>query len=467
MQGGNGMPLKGAFIVPHPPIILPEIGHGEEKKIQKTTDAYLEAAGRISGIRPDTIIITSPHSVLYSDYFHISPGEKAKGDMRRFGARHVSMEVEYDSEFVKALSHEAEKDDIPAGTLGERDSELDHGTFIPLYFINKFYKNYKLVRIGLSGLSHLDHYRFGKTIAKTIDELGRNAVFIASGDLSHKLLHEGPYGFAKEGPDFDRKVTEAMNNGDFLSFISFEPSFCESAAECGLRSFIIMAGALDGKDIKSELLSYEGTFGVGYAVAAFEITGNNENRRFDLIYEKEQHKKLKDIKSAEDAYVKLARLSLETYVRTGKYTELPDDLPEEMLNRKAGVFVSLKKHGQLRGCIGTISAVTGSIAEEIIRNAVSAGTDDPRFPPVTERELDELVYSVDVLAEPEPISSIDELDVKRYGVIVSKGYRRGLLLPNLEGVDTPGQQVAIALQKAGISPGETYTMQRFEVVRHH
>jgi len=228
-----------------------------------------------------------------------------------------------------------------------------------------------------------------------------------------------------------------------------------------------MAGALDGKDIKSELLSYEGTFGVGYAVAAFEITGNNENRRFDLIYEKEQHKKLKDIKSAEDAYVKLARLSLETYVRTGKYTELPDDLPEEMLNRKAGVFVSLKKHGQLRGCIGTISAVTGSIAEEIIRNAVSAGTDDPRFPPVTERELDELVYSVDVLAEPEPISSIDELDVKRYGVIVSKGYRRGLLLPNLEGVDTPGQQVAIALQKAGISPGETYTMQRFEVVRHH
>lgn len=460
------MSLKGAFIVPHPPIILPEIGCGEEKKIQKTINAYLEIARRISEIKPETIIITSPHSILYADYFHISPKEKAKGDMHRFGARHVSIEVEYDTELVQALSDEAFKVNIPAGTLGERDPDLDHGIFVPLYFINKFYKNYRLVRVGLSGLSHLDHYRFGKTIAKAVEKLGRNAVFVASGDLSHKLLNDGPYGFSKEGPEFDKQVTEAMGKGDFLTFFNFDPSFCESAAECGLRSFTIMAGALDGKSLNCELLSYEGPFGVGYAVAAFEITGDDENRHFDLIYEKEQQKKLNQIKSAEDAYVKLARLSLETYVKTGKYAELPNDLPDEMLNRKAGVFVSLKKHGQLRGCIGTISAVTDSIAEEILRNAVSAGTEDPRFPPVTEKELDELVYSVDVLAEPEHISSIDELDVKKYGVIVSKGYRRGLLLPNLEGVDTPEQQVAIALQKAGINPNEHYSMQRFEVVRH-
>ncbi|HEY8420367.1 MAG TPA: AmmeMemoRadiSam system protein A [Thermoclostridium sp.] len=461
------MSLKAGFIVPHPPIILPEIGRGEERKIQKTTDAYMEIARRVSEIRPETIIITSPHTTLYTDYFHISPKQKAKGDMGRFGARHVSIEAEYDNEFVKALSDASQEDDIPAGTLGERDPGLDHGTFIPLYYINKFYRDYKLVRIGLSGLSHLDHYRFGKTIAKTIDKLGRNVVFVASGDLSHKLLHDGPYGFAEEGPEFDKQVTEAMKNGDFLSFLKFDPSFCESAAECGLRSFIIMAGAMDGKDVKPQLLSYEGTFGVGYAVAAFEIIGENDNRHFDRIYEKEQHEKLSRIKSKEDAYVKLARLSLETYVRTGKYANLPDDLPDEMLRRKAGVFVSLKKHGQLRGCIGTISAVTGSIAEEILRNAVSAGTEDPRFPPVSEKELDELVYSVDVLAEPEPISSINELDVKKYGVIVSRGHKRGLLLPNLEGVDSPEQQVAIALQKAGIRPDESYTMQRFEVVRHH
>jgi len=467
IKGGKVMPVKAAFIVPHPPIILPEVGRGEERKIQKTTDAYMEIARRISELKPETIIVTTPHSVLYSDYFHISPNKVAKGDMRRFGVRGLSMKVEYDTEFVDKLSREAFSDDIPAGTLGEQDPDLDHGTFIPLYFINKFYADYKLVRIGLSGLSYLDHYRFGKTIAKTAEKLGRNVVFVASGDLSHKLLPEGPYGFASEGPEFDRQVTESMKNGDFLAFLNFEPSFCEAAAECGLRSFIIMAGALDQKEVKSELLSYEGPFGVGYAVASFEVTGVNEERDFDVIYEYEQQKKIAKIKSNEDPYVKLARLSLETYIRTGKYAKLPDNLPEEMLNKRAGVFVSLKKHGQLRGCIGTISPVTGCIAEEIIRNAVSAGTEDPRFPPVTERELNDLVYSVDILSEPELIKSIDELDVKKYGVIVTSGHRRGLLLPNLEGIDTPEQQVAIALQKAGIRPNDHYTMQRFEVVRHH
>lgn len=460
------MSIEAAFIVPHPPIILPEIGRGEEKKIQKTTDACLEIARRVSELKPETIIITSPHSTLYADYFHISPEMKAKGDMSRFGAGNVSMEAEYDSEMVRELSCEAEMDNIPAGTLGEREPDLDHGTFIPLYFINKYYRDYKLVRIGLSGLSHLDHYRFGKTIAKTVEKLGRRVVFVASGDLSHKLTYDGPYGFAKEGPEFDRQVTEAMKNGDFLTFLNFDPEFCESAAECGLRSFLIMAGALDGKAVRSELLSYEGPFGVGYAVAAFDISGDDDTRQFDLIYEKEQKQKIEKIKSSEDDYVKLARLSLETYIRTGKYARLPDNLPDEMFTKKAGVFVSLKKHGQLRGCIGTISPVTGCIAEEILRNAVSAGTEDPRFSPVTERELDELVYSVDILSEPEPISSMEELDVKKYGVIVSKGYRKGLLLPNLEGIDTPEQQVAIALQKAGIRPNESYSMQRFEVVRH-
>jgi len=461
------MPIKAAFIVPHPPIILPEVGKGEERKIQKTTDSYMEIARRISEIKPETIIVTTPHSVLYADYFHISPNKGAKGDMRRFGVRSLSINVEYDTEFVKSLSEEAYFADIPAGTMGERDPLLDHGTFIPLYFINKFYTDYKLVRIGLSGLSHLDHYRFGQIIAKTADKLGRNVVFVASGDLSHKLLNDGPYGFAEEGPEFDKQVTEAMKNGDFLAFLNFDPSFCEAAAECGLRSFIIMAGALDQREVKSELLSYEGPFGVGYAVASFKVVGFNEERDFDIIYECEQLKKIEKIKINEDPYVKLARLSLETYVRTGIYAELPENLPEEMLNRRAGVFVSLKKYGQLRGCIGTISPVTGCIAEEIIRNAVSAGTEDPRFSPVTERELGELVYSVDVLAEPEPIESMDELDPKKYGVIVTSGRRRGLLLPNLEGIDTPEQQVSIALQKAGIRPDEPYTMQRFEVVRHH
>jgi len=168
----------------------------------------------------------------------------------------------------------------------------------------------------------------------------------------------------------------------------------------------------------------------------------------------------------ESDYVKLARETLENYVRTGKKIEVPEWVPPEFKSKRAGVFVSLKKGGMLRGCIGTIGPVRANIAEEIINNAISSGTQDPRFPAVRAEELPELVYSVDVLGKPEKIDSMDQLDVKRYGVIVTSGFRRGLLLPDLEGVDTPQQQVEIALQKAGISRSERYEMERFEVIRH-
>jgi AmmeMemoRadiSam system protein A len=135
------------------------------------------------------------------------------------------------------------------------------------------------------------------------------------------------------------------------------------------------------------------------------------------------------------------------------------------LKQRAGTFVSLKKHGQLRGCIGTIQPVMASIAEEVLRNAVSAAREDPRFDPVEADELNELVYSVDVLDEPEP-AKFEDLDPQKYGVIVISGRRRGLLLPMLEGVDTAQQQVEIARRKAGIGESDPVTLQRFQVVRY-
>ncbi len=460
------MALVGTFIVPHPPLIVPEVGRGEETKVKKTIQSYHEVAKRIAELKPDTIIITTPHSILYSDYFHISPGKKAKGNFGGFRAKDVSFQVEYDEEFVRALEACAERDGVEAGTLGEKNPELDHGTMVPLYFINQYYKEYQLVRIGLSGLSLPLHYRLGKCIEKTAEKLNRRIVFVASGDLSHKLKEDGPYGFAEEGVDFDRQIVEAMKEGDFLKLLEFTPDLCEAAAECGLRSFIIMAGALSGKAVEANFLSYEGTFGVGYGVCEYKITGEADNRNFDEIFTQKQRALARELQKQEDPYVHLARHSLETYISTGQYAALPDGLPEEMMTRKAGVFVSLKKHGSLRGCIGTISPVTESIAKEILRNAVSAAAEDPRFAPVTEDELEELIYSVDVLSPAEPIGSMEELDVKRYGVIVSSGRKRGLLLPNLEGVDTIEQQIAIAKKKAGIYDNEKVSLERFEVVRH-
>jgi AmmeMemoRadiSam system protein A len=163
--------------------------------------------------------------------------------------------------------------------------------------------------------------------------------------------------------------------------------------------------------------------------------------------------------------VELAQQTIETYVRTGEIITPPAKLSPEMTG-KAGVFVSLKKHGELRGCIGTIASTTGSVAEEVIRNAIEAATRDPRFPPVLKDELGELEISVDVLGEPEPASSVKDLDVKRFGVIVKSGHRRGLLLPNLEGVDSPEEQIAICRRKAGIGPEEPVELFRFEVRRY-
>lgn len=162
--------------------------------------------------------------------------------------------------------------------------------------------------------------------------------------------------------------------------------------------------------------------------------------------------------------VKLAKETVETYVRTGRIVEPPEELTPEMKER-AGVFVSIHKHGQLRGCIGTFEPTRDNVAQEIIANAISSATRDPRFPPVSASELDDLEYSVDILTRPEPVSDRSQLDPRKYGVIVESGWKRGLLLPDLEGVDSVEEQIAICRLKAGISPHEPIKLYRFQVRR--
>jgi AmmeMemoRadiSam system protein A len=164
--------------------------------------------------------------------------------------------------------------------------------------------------------------------------------------------------------------------------------------------------------------------------------------------------------------VELAKKAIEGYIKTGKTLSPPDALTPEM-EEKAGVFVSLKKDGELRGCIGTFMPCCANVAEEIIRNAISAATQDPRFHPVEKGELPDLNYSVDILSPPEKIDHIRELDPQKYGVIIVKGGRKGLLLPALEGVKTSEEQVRIAKMKGGIGLDEEADIYRFEVRRYH
>ena len=461
------MSIQAAYMVPHPPMIVPEVGRGSERQIEATRAAYDRVAEEIAALAPETIILSSPHATMYSDYFHISPGRSATGNFAQFRAPGVRFEEAYDAELAKTVERLAIACGLPAGTRGQRAPELDHGTMVPLYFIRKHYGDFKLVRVGLSGLPLEDHYRLGQLIRRAVEETGRRAVYVASGDLSHKLQSYGPYGYAPEGPQYDGRIMDVCGRAAFGELFDFDDGFCERAAECGHRSFVIMAGALDGLDVQAKALSHEDVTGVGYGICGFYPGKENGERRFLDIRQGEQARRLEQARADCDPWVRLAWQSLESWILRHEVSEIPEGLPEELTDRRAGAFVSIHKQGRLRGCIGTIAPTQNCLAEEIIHNAVSASTRDPRFDPIRADELPWLEISVDVLGEPEAIASEAELDVKRYGVIVSRGHRRGLLLPDLEGVDTVSQQVQIARQKAGIGPHERVDLQRFEVIRHH
>ncbi len=465
--------IINSYIFPHPPIIIPEVGRGEEKGAEKTLNAVKKAAEDIRNDRPTTIILTTPHAPIFQDYIYISDEDKLTGNLSKFGAGNVKLSFMNNTGLVSSIITYAAEEGIFSGGLPEDvakkyriSKELDHGALIPLYFIGKELKDFKLVHIAIAGLPFIDLYRFGSCIAKAVENSDEKVVFVASGDMSHRLTHEAPNGYNEKGKIFDDILVESIKKVDIERLLNIDENLCEEAGECGLRSFIMMFGALDGYDLKPEVYSYEGPFGVGYSIAKIAKSQPNDKRRVLKIIEEKDSAKLKELRENEDVYVALARNSLETYVRENRIIRPAKVLPSEIMENSAGTFVSIKKHGQLRGCIGTISPTRENIAQEIIYNAVSAGTEDPRFNPIEENELQSLVYSVDVLKEAEPIDSIKELDTVRYGVIVKKGRKSGLLLPNLEGVDTPQKQVSIALQKAGISPNEDYSMERFEVIRH-
>ena len=326
------MSVLAAYAVPHPPLILPAIGAGREQEIAHTIDAYREVMRAAAELHPDTVVVISPHAVVYEDYFHISPGERAEGNFAAFGHPAISVGVDYDEDFVRMLAATAMDHDIPAGTLGEREAALDHGTMIPLAFLSDYLGDapVKVVRIGISGLPAYLHARLGQCIAAVSERLGRRTVCIASGDLSHRLSPAAPNGFAAEGPEFDRLCTAFMGAGDFFSLLQIPGSFAETAGHCGLNGLWVLAGVLDGSAIESRLCSYEGPFGVGYAVASFTVTGTDESRDYTAQLVRAEDAAMEKLRASEDMYVRLARASVEHFVRTHSYAALPPDMPEEL-----------------------------------------------------------------------------------------------------------------------------------------
>lgn len=407
--------------------------------------------------KPDVLVFISPHGIFLRNSLGYVGSRSLRGSFSAFGAPEVFFEVNNDLKIARAIADEARNVGVDVVEIEPQvlkiyqNSELDHGIMVPLYYLKKAGLDAGLVAYGISLLPFEKLFLFGKALRRAVENDTRRIALIASGDLSHRLIPGAPAGFDPHGKVFDEKVRDALERFDVEQILNLPEDLIERAGECGLRPIIMLLGALHSCNVKGHIYSYEGPFGVGYLVAGFRILGSH-NENLSNNFE-------------ESPFVQLARQSLEHYLRTGQVMAVPEPLPADMDGR-AGVFVSIKKHGRLRGCIGTIEPYRKNIAEEIIYNAISAGVDDPRFMPVELEELPQLKISVDVLTQPEPVESEKDLDPKRYGVIVSSGRRKGLLLPDLEGIDTVEEQIRIARQKAGIHPDEPVKLERFEVIRY-
>ncbi|MFO7611537.1 MAG: AmmeMemoRadiSam system protein A [Clostridia bacterium] len=455
--------VRKAYIMPHPPVIIPEIGRGSEKEAFRTIEGCNSVAADIASLNPETIIIITPHGPVFRDSVCINTNPVLKGDFGGFGFRQLAYEFDNDTGLCSEICSKlyamgiipVSNDRKSQSTYGIND-RIDHGALVPLYFVLEFLKEFRIVHITFGMLSPPDLYKCGMAIEAAVKQTGRKACVIASADLSHRLKKEGPYGLHPDGKVYDAFAVDAIKNRRFVEFLGADEDLRDNAGECGHRSINIMLGVFEGRECRTEVFSYEGPFGVGYMTAVLEDTGKGISVLDEFL--RRHGAKKPDIESP---YVLLARMAIEEFARNRKRIH-----PDKPSRFQRGVFVSIKKFGILRGCIGTIGPTEDCIENEIIDNAIKAASEDPRFPPVGEAELEDLTISVDVLSEPEEIIDKSMLDVKKYGVIVSKGFKRGLLLPDIDGVDTVDKQIEIALRKAGIDGGDDYRMERFKVERH-
>jgi len=341
-------------------------------------------------------------------------------------------EVEIDSELAKQI--------LATSSYLEEDygaHQHEHSIEVQIPFLQYFKTDIRLVPIMLSYSTGATYKEIGKELAKAIKDLNKEVIIIASSDMTH-------YEPQESAQWKDAQAIEAileLNEDELLKRVDeLRISMCGYAPAVSLISAAKELGAK-----RAELVRYQtsgdttGDYSSVVGYAGIIIKGMSPLAR-------------------------LAKRTVETFAKEGKIPE-PEELTPEM-KQKTGVFVSIHKFGQLRGCIGTFEPTQDNVAEETMTNAISSATRDPRFPPVTPDELGDLSYNVDVLTTPEPIDSKDQLDPKKYGVIVEAGIRKGLLLPDLEGVDTVDYQIEICCQKAGIASDEPINLYRFEVRRY-
>lgn len=585
------MSWSWAALMPHPPIIVPEVGYGREKAAAETLKGTERICAEITALNkraaPEVLLLLSPHESYTPGMLYINSAPAMQGSLLRFGAPKVGSSIRTSEKDLQKLTTELSKAGIPFGSRPQEDITADHASLVPLYFLTPTFEDGLLPPMIVAnpcGLSMEKALAMGKMLRGIAGE--KRWALLASGDLSHRLKQGAPSGYHPDGQVFDEAIVEALKAGDPGILTGLPPSVLKNAGECGLRPTLVLLGLCQAP---LEVFSYEGPFGVGYcnalwsgapeteqdkverresaappspspadagngapevltahpkAVPSFVKEGDGEKDnsasaappseqenapaksaepagggqaapshtpgpkpsvrigklkrqtkvsgirlvphkveeqqslpmqaamlaiKHALKHNGDKHEKISP--EPEHPYARLARKSIEAHL-LGKTP--PDKADIEALSpdpdiwkTQKGCFVSIKnKDGSLRGCIGTFGPTQPDLAAEIMQNSLSAASRDPRFPPMKANELDNVVISVDVLNPPEVLQDDMELDPAYWGVIVSNGMRRGLLLPDLPTVKSVEQQLTIAAQKGGISNLQGAEIRRFSITRH-
>jgi AmmeMemoRadiSam system protein A len=431
--------IVAGALVAHPPILLAEVGGAQSERVRATADALRELDGILSLVDADLAIVISPHSPSSMTSLPVRRGANAGGNLARFRAPNVQVMAQVDVKLATALVVEGQRAGF--SLIWAEETELDHGVVVPLHSLPRTMANKHCIFLGVSGWPLPRFIEFGAWLQDRLHD--RSGILIASGDLSHRLTPDAPYGYRPEGPVFDRLVIDALRECDWKRIEGVDPELVEEAGECGLRPLAILLGAARTAGLRSRVLSYEGPFGVGYPVVAFTATPVAATAaKLGL-----------DVQA-------LGRQAIGTYLKTRRVMEPPQPIPLDLAAPSA-VFVSLYMHGELRGCVGSLQPTQPTAAHEFIHYAVASALRDPRFDPVRLDEVGALTIKVQLLDPPEAVPDISGLKPQTHGIIVRRGDRQALLLPGIAGIDTPEQQLRAACDKAGIDNNAPLELERF------
>lgn len=267
------MSLVFASICPHPPIIIPEVGGSDTKKVTKTISAMKRLATIAADADPDLLIVISPHGLLYPDRMNVCGQSKLAGNFGNFGAPQVKMSLEGDVDLAIKIDQVANEADIETLLYdnGSDTYDLDHGCMVPLYYLLREINRVKVLPIGYSYQSRASHFAFGQVIRDLAQKSNQRIGIIASGDLSHRLLPSSPDGHSASGQKFDQTLTKLLERDKISRILNIDDDLVEQAGECGYHSILVLLGALDQIKSHPQILSYEGPFGVGYLVANYQI----------------------------------------------------------------------------------------------------------------------------------------------------------------------------------------------------